>query len=112
MDGAKQPRPMRTDPSQRNMNLFCDYHGTHGHRTVDYRHLKDEVARQLKDGYLREFLSNRAKDNYGKHRDSVKQEPQVEPLHVINMIIDEPGQSKAIPERKQLPLRIENRKER
>ncbi|XP_060195175.1 uncharacterized protein LOC132624408 [Lycium barbarum] len=112
IDGAKRPRPMRTNPSQKNMNFFCDYHGTHGHRTVDCRHLRDEVVRLLKDGYLREFLSDRAKDNYGKHKDSVKQEPQAEPRHVINMIINEPEQSKEVPEKKVLSaVRIETTEE-
>ncbi|XP_059295521.1 uncharacterized protein LOC132048852 [Lycium ferocissimum] len=90
IEGAKWPKPMQSDPSQRNLNLFCDYHGTQGHRTSDYHYLRDEVARLLKDGHLKEFLSDRAKENYGKNRDSSKQEVQVELHHVINMITDEP----------------------
>ncbi|XP_059281008.1 uncharacterized protein LOC132034641 [Lycium ferocissimum] len=97
IDGAKRPRPIRLDPSQRDMSLFCDYHGTHGHWTADSRHFRDEVARLFKDGHLREFLSDRANDNYGKNRDFVKQEFQIEPRHVINMIIDELEKTKKIP---------------
>ncbi|XP_060170781.1 uncharacterized protein LOC132601733 [Lycium barbarum] len=50
---------MRLDPSQRDPNLFCDYHTTHRHQTSDCCHLRDEVALLLKDGHLREFLSDR-----------------------------------------------------
>ncbi|XP_060182982.1 uncharacterized protein LOC132612929 [Lycium barbarum] len=96
IDGAKRPRLMRSDPSQRDMNLFCNYHRTHGHWISDYRQLRDEVARLLKDSHLREFLSERAKDNCGKNRDLAKQEVQTEPRHVINMITDEPMQIKEI----------------
>ncbi|XP_070032043.1 uncharacterized protein [Nicotiana tomentosiformis] len=30
---------MRSDPRQRDPNLWCEYHGTNGHRTGYYRHL-------------------------------------------------------------------------
>ncbi|XP_059292631.1 uncharacterized protein LOC132046108 [Lycium ferocissimum] len=90
MEGAKLPRPMRLDPSQRDLSVFCDYHETHGHQTADYRHLRDEVARLLKNGHLREFLSDRAKENNSKNRDSIKQEVQVEPRHVFNVITKGP----------------------
>nr|XP_009595067.1 uncharacterized protein LOC104091438 [Nicotiana tomentosiformis] len=59
-------KPIRSDPSQRDPNIWREFHGTHGHRTGDCRHLREEVATLLKNGYLREFLSDRAKKNYGK----------------------------------------------
>ncbi|XP_070050933.1 uncharacterized protein [Nicotiana tomentosiformis] len=37
--------------------------------TGDCRYLREEVATLLKNGHLREFLSKRAKNNYGKNRD-------------------------------------------
>nr|XP_009789037.1 PREDICTED: uncharacterized protein LOC104236743 [Nicotiana sylvestris] len=46
------PRPKQTDPSQRNPNLMCKYHGTHGHKTEDCRQLKEEVARLFNEGHL------------------------------------------------------------
>ncbi|XP_070036599.1 uncharacterized protein [Nicotiana tomentosiformis] len=33
----KWPRPLQTDPVQRDPNQICKYHGTHGHRTKDCR---------------------------------------------------------------------------
>ncbi|XP_059289342.1 uncharacterized protein LOC132042850 [Lycium ferocissimum] len=65
---------------------MCEYHGTHGHRTEDCRQLREEVARLLKNGHLRELLSERAKSHY-KERESHKRAEPVEPQHIINMII-------------------------
>ncbi|XP_059295630.1 uncharacterized protein LOC132048967 [Lycium ferocissimum] len=83
---ARWPRPLRFDPGQRDPNVMCEYHETHGHRTEDCRQLRDEVARLLKNDHLREFLSERAKSHY-KERESHKRTEPVKPQHVINMII-------------------------
>ncbi|XP_019226712.1 PREDICTED: uncharacterized protein LOC109208126 [Nicotiana attenuata] len=69
---ARFPKPMRSDPSQRDPNFYCEYHGKNGHRTRDCRHLREEVATLLKNGHLREFLSDRAKNNYGRNRDNIE----------------------------------------
>ncbi|XP_070052012.1 uncharacterized protein [Nicotiana tomentosiformis] len=42
---TKWPRLQKSDPTQRDPNHMCKYHGTHGHRTEDCRQLRDEVAR-------------------------------------------------------------------
>ncbi|XP_059284815.1 uncharacterized protein LOC132038108 [Lycium ferocissimum] len=83
---ARWPRPLRFDPAQRDPNMICEYHETHGHRTEDCRQLREEVARLLKNGHLQEFLSERAKSHY-KERKNHKQAEPVKPQHVINMII-------------------------
>ncbi|XP_070003960.1 uncharacterized protein [Nicotiana sylvestris] len=85
---ARFPRPMRFDPSQRDPNLWCEYHGSNFHRTGNFRHLRDEVETLLKNGHLREFLSDQAKSNYGCSRDNAEplkigEEP---PRLTINMI--------------------------
>ncbi|XP_070056468.1 uncharacterized protein [Nicotiana tomentosiformis] len=82
------PRPMKFDPSQRDPNLWCEYHGTNGHQTRDCRHLREEVATLLKNGHLREFLSNRAKNNYGRNRGDAETSKAGEepPCQTINMI--------------------------
>ncbi|XP_070034299.1 uncharacterized protein [Nicotiana tomentosiformis] len=63
---------MRSDSSQRDPNLWCEYHGTNGHRTGDRRDLRDEVATLLKNVHFREFLSDRVKNNYGCNRDNAE----------------------------------------
>ncbi|XP_059284800.1 uncharacterized protein LOC132038095 [Lycium ferocissimum] len=80
------PRPLRSNPGQRDPNVMCEYHETHGHRTEDCHQLRKDVARLLKNGYLREFPSERAKNHY-KERENHKRVESVEPQHVINMII-------------------------
>ncbi|XP_070036210.1 uncharacterized protein [Nicotiana tomentosiformis] len=79
---------MRSDPNQRDPNLYCEYHGTNGHRTGDYRHLREEVSTLLKNGHLREFLSDRAKNNYGRNRGDAEPSKAGEepPRQTINMI--------------------------
>ncbi|XP_070005591.1 uncharacterized protein [Nicotiana sylvestris] len=82
---TRWPRTIQIDPSQRNLNLICKYHSTHGHKTEDCRQLREEVSQFFNKGYLQEFLSNRAKNHF-RERDARKNE-QEEPQHVIHMII-------------------------
>ncbi|XP_070036006.1 uncharacterized protein [Nicotiana tomentosiformis] len=84
---TKWPRPLQSDPTQRDPNHMCKYHGTHGHRTEDCRPLREKVARLFNNGHLREFLSDRAKNHF-RNMDSNKQIEHEEPQHVITMIID------------------------
>ncbi|XP_070045703.1 uncharacterized protein [Nicotiana tomentosiformis] len=85
---ARFPKPMRFNSSQRDPNLCCEYHGINGHQTGDCRHLRKEVATLLKNGHLREFLSDRAKNNYGRNRDNAESSKVGEeaPRQTINMI--------------------------
>ncbi|XP_019263584.1 PREDICTED: uncharacterized protein LOC109241314 [Nicotiana attenuata] len=64
------------------------YQRTNGHQTRDCRHLREEVAILLKNGHLRECLSHRAKNNYGRNLDNVEPSKSGEdPLRMtINMI--------------------------
>ncbi|XP_070054751.1 uncharacterized protein [Nicotiana tomentosiformis] len=85
---ARIPRAMRSDSSQRDLNLWCEYHGMNGHRTWDCQHLRQEVVTSLKNGHYRKFLSDRAKNNYGHNKDNAElpkagEEP---PRQTINMI--------------------------
>ncbi|XP_019258194.1 PREDICTED: uncharacterized protein LOC109236466 [Nicotiana attenuata] len=79
---------MRSDPGYRDLNLWCVYHGTNDYRTGDWRHLREEVVTLLKNGHLRDFLSDQAKNNYGRNHDNaepseVEEDP---PRLTINMI--------------------------
>ncbi|XP_070050113.1 uncharacterized protein [Nicotiana tomentosiformis] len=85
---ARFPKTMRSHTSQRDPNLWFEYHGANGHRTGDCRYLHEEVATFLKNGHLREFLSDQAKNNYGPNPDNVKASKVGEdpPRLTINMI--------------------------
>lgn len=63
---AKFSKPIRRDTNQRDASFWCEFHATHGHKTGECSHLREEVAVLLKNGHLREFLSDRAKNNYWK----------------------------------------------
>ncbi|XP_019261483.1 PREDICTED: uncharacterized protein LOC109239385 [Nicotiana attenuata] len=70
--GARFPKPMRSDPSRSDPNFWCEYHGTNGHQTGDCRHLREEVSTLLKNGHLKKFLSERAKNNYNRYHDNAE----------------------------------------
>nr|XP_009761108.1 PREDICTED: uncharacterized protein LOC104213323 [Nicotiana sylvestris] len=42
---TRWPKPIQIDHFQRNPNLMCKYHGTHGHRTEDCRQLREEMMK-------------------------------------------------------------------
>ncbi|XP_070050949.1 uncharacterized protein [Nicotiana tomentosiformis] len=75
---TRWPKPIQIDPSQRNPNLMCKYHGTHVHKTEDYKQLREEVACLFNEGHLREFLSDRAKNHF-RERDANRKHEQEEP---------------------------------
>ena len=52
----KWPASIKTDPSQRNKSLRCEYHRDHGHETDRCRSLKFLVEKLIKAGrYIREL---------------------------------------------------------
>ncbi|XP_070039502.1 uncharacterized protein [Nicotiana tomentosiformis] len=79
---------MRSDPSQRDPTLWCEYHKMNRHQIMDYRHLREEVATLLKNGHLRELLSDQPKNNYSRNRANAKPSKAGEdpPRQTINMI--------------------------
>nr|XP_009625750.1 uncharacterized protein LOC104116566 [Nicotiana tomentosiformis] len=85
---ARFPKLIQSDPSQRDLSLWREYHGTHDHRIGECRHHHEEVATLLKNGHLREFLSDRAKNNYDRSRDNTEPLKVAEGSHrlTINMI--------------------------
>nr|XP_009787406.1 PREDICTED: uncharacterized protein LOC104235365 [Nicotiana sylvestris]XP_016486472.1 PREDICTED: uncharacterized protein LOC107806753 [Nicotiana tabacum] len=62
---ARFPRLKRSDPSQRDPNIWYEYYGTNNHRIGDCQHLFEEIATLLKNGHFIEFLRDQAKNNYG-----------------------------------------------
>nr|XP_016439686.1 PREDICTED: uncharacterized protein LOC107765536 [Nicotiana tabacum] len=42
---TRWPRPIQTDPSQRNPNLMYKYHGTHGHKSEGCKQLREELRK-------------------------------------------------------------------
>ncbi|KAK0570777.1 hypothetical protein LWI29_006363 [Acer saccharum] len=65
----KWPWKMNALPEHRDPKLRCEFHGDHGHRTEDCIALKFEVAELLKQGHLREFLTDKGKQTYARRDD-------------------------------------------
>uniref|UniRef100_A0A1U7VW66 Uncharacterized protein LOC104220087 n=1 Tax=Nicotiana sylvestris TaxID=4096 RepID=A0A1U7VW66_NICSY len=83
---AKWPKPIQSDPSQRNYNLVCEFHNMHSYKTEDCHQLREEVARLLNKGHLREFLRDWAKNQF-REREATKKNEANELQHVIHMIM-------------------------
>ncbi|KAF3502604.1 hypothetical protein F2Q69_00042808 [Brassica cretica] len=88
---VKWPPKMRAPDSFRNPDLWCESHRDHGHKTEDCVALKIEVNKLLQKGYLREFLSEKAKNLLSKEtpRKSAETKPASPPrqdrlIHVIS----------------------------
>lgn len=55
---ARFSKPVRSDPNLKDPKLWYEYRRTNGHQTWECRHLREEVATLLKNGHLRELLSD------------------------------------------------------
>ncbi|XP_048622649.1 uncharacterized protein LOC125591825 [Brassica napus] len=63
---VKWPQKMKALDSFRNPGFRCDFHRDHGHKTEDCVALKSEVNELLRNGHLKELLSEKAKSHLSK----------------------------------------------
>ncbi|XP_059284717.1 uncharacterized protein LOC132038011 [Lycium ferocissimum] len=70
--------------------MWCDFHRTHGHKTAGCRYLRKDVAGMLNRGHLREFMSERARNNYGRVGPTDGKVAPDAPSHIINVIFGGP----------------------
>ncbi|GMN23780.1 hypothetical protein TIFTF001_040493 [Ficus carica] len=63
-DFVTWPKKLPENPA-RDTSKYCEFHKDHGHNTIDCRALRAEVAKLLKKGHLREFLTERGRETYG-----------------------------------------------
>ncbi|KAK0570879.1 hypothetical protein LWI29_007901 [Acer saccharum] len=66
---VKWSRKMNALPEHRDPKLQCEFHRDHGHHTEDCIALKFKVAKLLKQGHLREFLTNKGKQTFTRRND-------------------------------------------
>ncbi|CAA0840439.1 Unknown protein, partial [Striga hermonthica] len=50
------PKTRFTGPYRPRSDLYCRFHKDYGHTTENCRHLKDEIERLIRAGYLKEFF--------------------------------------------------------
>ncbi|KAL0403887.1 UNVERIFIED_CONTAM: hypothetical protein Sradi_2029500 [Sesamum radiatum] len=71
------PFPMKYNPKRMTSNKYCHFHRDRGHSTEECYHLKNEIEKLIRRGYLRKFV------------DRVKmkaQEPMVKPRRIAPRI--------------------------
>ncbi|XP_070042702.1 uncharacterized protein [Nicotiana tomentosiformis] len=68
---TRWPRSLQTDPSQRNPNKICKYHGTHGHRVKTVygeQHVAKEMFAVDEVIPVSALLSTKGSESKGKHK--------------------------------------------
>ncbi|XP_057505527.1 uncharacterized protein LOC130788840 [Actinidia eriantha] len=59
----KWPEKIKTNPTKRNRNKYCEFHWDHGHNMEDCFQLKEQIADLIKKGFLRKYIVNRQPPN-------------------------------------------------
>ncbi|XP_060182135.1 uncharacterized protein LOC132611778 [Lycium barbarum] len=83
---VKSPGKMKSNPSKRNPEHFCEFHKGHAHKTEDCHSLRLAVAELLEQGHLTELLSEKDKQAYYRNREQGAHPPLPEPKGVVNFI--------------------------
>ena len=89
----KWPKPIQSDPAQRNQSLRCDYHRDHGHETNRCQSLKFLVERLIRAGHLRKYVLetvNGVEATLAVERIMASVELLPEPRPTINYILGGP----------------------
>ncbi|XP_009608603.2 uncharacterized protein [Nicotiana tomentosiformis] len=85
---VKWPSKMRFDPSTRKSNALCEFHQERGHKTEDCIVLRQEVVNMLRQGHLRELLSDKGRNNFAEGLEHQGPPKPPSPACTISMIID------------------------
>ncbi|XP_070015126.1 uncharacterized protein [Nicotiana sylvestris] len=79
---------MRSDPSARRSNVLSEFYQERGHKTEDCIGLRQGVVRMLNQGYLKQLLNDKGRDNFARGRDPSQGPPKPpSPARTIQMII-------------------------
>ncbi|XP_009617921.1 uncharacterized protein [Nicotiana tomentosiformis] len=84
---VKWPPKMRSDPSTRKSDVFCEFHQERGHKIEDYITLRQEVVNMLWKGHLKELLSDKGRKNFARGHENQGPAMPPSPARTINMII-------------------------
>ncbi|XP_070056874.1 uncharacterized protein [Nicotiana tomentosiformis] len=79
---------MRSDPNTRKSDALYEFHQERGHKTEDCIPLRQEVINMLRQGHLKELLSDRGRTNFARGREQYQGLPKLpSPACNIHMII-------------------------
>ncbi|CAA0840194.1 Unknown protein, partial [Striga hermonthica] len=62
------PKTRFTGPIRPKSDIYCRFHRDYGHTTENCRHLKDEIERLIRAGYLKEFVYQDRAKGKGRRR--------------------------------------------
>ncbi|KAH6773830.1 hypothetical protein C2S51_012234 [Perilla frutescens var. frutescens] len=84
---VKWPPKMRSPDHERDRTKYCEFHKDHGHRTDDCIALRLEIIDLLKRGHLKDLLTDKGKQTFGKNDENLRDPPKPPPIeHVVNCI--------------------------
>nr|XP_016452255.1 PREDICTED: uncharacterized protein LOC107776833 [Nicotiana tabacum] len=82
------PQKMRLDPNPRKSDALYEFHQERGHKIEDCIALRQEVVNMLRQGHLKELLSDRGRTNFAMGRDQHQGPPKLpSPARTIHIII-------------------------
>nr|XP_009618294.1 uncharacterized protein LOC104110462 [Nicotiana tomentosiformis] len=74
-------------PEHQKSDALCEFHQERVHKTEDCITLRQEVVIMLWQGYLKELLSNKGRNNFAIRREHQGPPKPPSPARIINMII-------------------------
>ncbi|KAL5569967.1 hypothetical protein UlMin_026542 [Ulmus minor] len=88
-EAVKWPQKMKSTPGTQDTKKWCEFHRDHGHRTDECHALRLEVAELLKQGHLKDLLTEHGRATRDKGSSRVRDgTPPAPPRHnkIINVI--------------------------
>ncbi|XP_019250921.1 PREDICTED: uncharacterized protein LOC109229826 [Nicotiana attenuata] len=85
---VKWIQKIRSDPSNRKSDALCEFHQERGHKTEECIALRQEVVNMLRQGHLKELLSDQGRTNFARGCEQHQGSPKPpSPTRTIHMII-------------------------
>ncbi|XP_070057645.1 uncharacterized protein [Nicotiana tomentosiformis] len=84
---VKWPPMMRSDPNTRKSDALCEFHQEHARKIENYIALRQEVVNILRQGQLKELLSDKQRTNFSRGREHQGPPKPPSPARTINIII-------------------------
>ena len=79
---------MKTDPTNRDLTKYCEFHRDHGHRIDDCFQLRKEIEYLIRRGHLRHFVASEGRDQAlppsPRQPTPIKHQQPLGEIHVIS----------------------------